>query len=554
MVELLTPLAVIFIVSAAFLVVANRFSIPAIPVFILAGLAVGPFIPQGATVELARWGVAFLVFAFGVDVEPHRFRSVARASEHVSLVQLVLIGGLAYGCGLLFGLDPLNALYVGAAAALSSSLVGRELAIAEIRQNLVHGRLVSSIHFVQDLFAVVLILALSAATFTLDGIAAQLGFGVIVLLGAAFVRVYLFELLMRLSGDSGELIVLTGIGILVGFISAAELLGISIVIGAFAAGLAIPREFSGTLALQSGIESFEDFFTAIFFVTVGSLVTVPSVTATLLATVLFGLIVVVKPLVTTALLLREGYEPRTAALTSFGLDQVSEFTLILVIEALVLGRISSVVFEAVILVAAASMITSTLTRQYEEDLAQWLLRRLPFRSLQRQSENQSNVDATLHDHVIVVGYGRLGRLIARICAEEDQSILVIEHDPERMERVEDTHDQYVFGDAMSRRTWDRARVEEAKLILSTVPQSQLSERILELDTEADRILRANSVGEATTLLEAGADYVNVPDHLASERLVETLREALSGESIPDSSIADAELRLPPVSERTATDN
>lgn len=458
MVELLGPLAAIFIVAAVFLVIANQFSIPAIPVYIIVGLGVSPFIPEGTTLELAQWGIAFLVFAFSVDIEPHRFRAVAEASEHVSLVQVLLVGSLGYGGSLLLGLDQINALYVSSAAALSSSLVGRELVVSEIRQNLVYGRLVASIHFIQDLLAIVLILVLSATAFTLDGVALQLGYGVIILLVAAFVRVYLFEYLIRLSGDSDELIILTGLALLIGFISLSELVGISIVVGAFAAGLAITRDFSSNLALLSGIESFEDFFAAIFFVTIGSLVAVPSVEATLLAAVLFGLIVVVKPIVTTILLLREGYEPRTAVLTSFGLDQVSEFALILVIQALILGRIQPVVFEAIILVAAASMITSTLTRQYEEEFYHRLTQILPLRTLQRQQAARSNVDPALRDHVIVVGYGRLGRLIAQICVDEEQPVLVIEHDPERMTLVEETHDQYVFGDAMSDRTWQKARV------------------------------------------------------------------------------------------------
>lgn len=267
MVELLVPLAVLFIVAGGFLLFATRLSIPAIPIYIIVGLLISPFLGEGTTLELAQWGIAFLVFTFGVDVEPHQFWSVAHESTHISAVQVLLVGGLTYGVGLLLGVEPLNALYFSSAAALSSSLVGRELAESEIRQNLVHGRLIASIHFIQDLLAVVLLLVLSATTFTPDGIALKLGYGVMILLAAVLVRVYLFELLIRLSGDSDELIILTGIGILVGFISLAELVNVSIAVGAFAAGLAIARDFSNNLALLTGLESFEDFFAAIFFVT-----------------------------------------------------------------------------------------------------------------------------------------------------------------------------------------------------------------------------------------------------------------------------------------------
>lgn len=527
MVELLVPLAILFIVAGGFLILANQLSIPAIPVYIIVGLLISPFIEEGTTLELAQWGIAFLVFTFGIDIEPHRFRSVAHESTHISAVQVLLVGGLTYGVGLLLGVEPLNALYFSSAAALSSSLVGRELSVNEIRQNLVHSRLISSIHFIQDLLAVVLLLVLSAAAFTPDGIALKLGYGVMILLAAVLVRVYLFDLLIRLSGDSDELIILTGIGILVGFISLAELVNVSIAVGAFAAGLAIARDFSNNLALLTGLESFEDFFATIFFVTVGSLVAIPSARAALLAIALFGAIVILKPLITTALLLWEGYEPRTAVLTSSGLDQVSEFALIIVIQALILERIQPAVFEAIALVAAATMVTSTLTRQYEEELYQFLSRLLPLRSFRQQRDDRSSVESTLQDHVIVVGYGRLGTIIAETCREQGMPVLVVEHDPEQLQLVKENYDQYVFGDAMSETTWRRATVKTARLVISTVPQRRLSERILAIDTEADVILRAADTNEAVSLLDGGADYVIVSDYLASERLLEKIRQVLS---------------------------
>ncbi|MFC4989337.1 cation:proton antiporter [Saliphagus infecundisoli] len=526
MVELLAPLAAIFIGAALFLIVAIRVGIPAVPVYIVVGLVLAPFIPQGTTLELAQWGIAFLVFTFGVDVEPGRFRAVARDSEHVAALQILLIGTLVFGLGLVVGLDALNAVYFASAAALSSSLVGRELAAHDIRRNLVQGRLISSIHFAQDLFAVVLILTLSADVFTPDGIALKLGYGVVILLVAVLVRVYLFDILVSLSGDSDELIILTGVALLLGFISLAELTGISIVIGAFAAGLAITQEFPNKLALEAGLESFDDFFAAIFFVTIGSLITIPTPRALLLAGVLSLVIVVLKPLVTIFALLYQGYETRTASLTSFGLDQVSEFALIIAIQALILERIQPDVFEAIILVAALTMITSTATRQFSEPLYRSLRRILPLESTHSKLNSRSSVDPSLQDHVIIVGYGRLGTLAARICNDEDQPIVVIDHDPVRHE-LATTHENHIFGDAVIEETWQRANADDARLILSTVPDSRVSTRILELEAKADVILRSDRIDEADELLEAGADYVIVPDFLASEQLLEKVQTVLT---------------------------
>ena len=149
MVELLTPLALIFIASVPPLIVAKHFDVPSIPVYILVGLVIAPFIGQEQTLGLAQLGIAFLVFVFGVHVEPERIGAVARDSEHVAAVQLLAIGAVGAGLGLAFGFDGLNAAYLGIAAALSSSLVGRELLNDDLHLDLVHSRLTQSVHFVQ---------------------------------------------------------------------------------------------------------------------------------------------------------------------------------------------------------------------------------------------------------------------------------------------------------------------------------------------------------------------------------------------------------------------
>ncbi len=105
----------------------------------------------------------------------------------------------------------------------------------------------------------------------------------------------------------------------------------------------------------NGIQSIRDFFVAIFFVTIGALVVVPFVELGGLSpsrrALVAGLVVltaVVKPAVTTAILIARGYEARSATLASLNTDQVSEFALIIVIQALTLEALSPAIFDAII--------------------------------------------------------------------------------------------------------------------------------------------------------------------------------------------------------------
>ena len=532
--ELIEPLAIVFITAAVVLLIATRYPFPSVPLYILVGIGVSPLIAPGITLELAQLGIAFLVFVFGVHAEPSRFLTVTRDSEHVAAVQILVVGVTGFVIALLLGLDQLSAAYFATAAALSSSLVGRELAEGEIRLNLIHGRLTESIHFVQDLFAVGIILVLGATVYTLDGVALQLGYGVLMLMVAILIRIYLFDVFVTLSGDSDELIMLTGIGLLIGFLALAEAFELSIVVGAFAAGISITQEFEYNVALLSALESIENFFTAIFFVTLGSLVVAPSTEVLAMAVVLVFGIVFVKPIVTIWALVYQGYDTRSAALTSFSLDQISEFALILAISGLLAGQISQSLFDAILLAAAATMITSTLTYTYEDELYRLIERTGIFGATRERTRARSALPKEpLENHVIVIGYGKLGSSIVAVCRELDKPVVVVENDPDRFELAREYHDVCVFGDAMSDVVWEFLDAERADLVVSTPPQRSLSEYVLSVETDADVILRADDTATAVELIDAGATYVNVTDFLASEQFGETLSRLITAETSPE---------------------
>lgn len=525
MVDLLTTLAFVFISAGAFLLVANHFSLSSVPFYILAGIVIGTggFIDQSELLELAQWGIAFLVFVFGVSLDFGSLGAVIRDGEIMTGVQILLIGPASFAIGILLGFGPLDALYFSVAATLSSTIVGTGLRKADIRDNLVHGRLAKSVHFLQDILAVVLILVLSTEAFMVDNVAMKLGYGVMLLAVAGIVHRYLFDQLSRLSEGSQELLLMTSISILIGFIAFAEFIGLSIVVGAFAAGLAVKRDASN-LGMLNGIESIKDFFAAIFFVTIGALVSTPTVEVLVVSLTLIVLTALVKPLVMIFTLLWEGYDARTASLTSLSLDQVSEFALFMAIGALIEGAISTTLFDAIILAAGVTMITSAYTKRHDHQLYDRLLHRFVGRAHTEKIDERSRIDSP-NDHIIIVGFGRQGRRIAHACKEADRTCVVIENDPTLLDPLAEQCDNYVFGDAMGSYTWEKAGIDDARLVISTINQRPVSERILQFDT-GDVILRADDAGDARALLDRGALYVAVPDVLASDQLVERVAEVI----------------------------
>ncbi|TYT61317.1 cation:proton antiporter [Natrialba swarupiae] len=535
--QLVITLAVVFVTAGLLSLVANHFGLSPIPFYIIAGLIAGTFesVTQAEIIVLAQWGIAFLVFVFAIRIDFGDLESVLRDAEIAAVTQLIVVAPIALGIGYLFAVslgvsDPLrNAVYFTTAVVLSSSLVGGVVLGSEIRDNLVHGRLASSIHFFDDLVAIGLLLILSTEVVTADAIAAQIGYGVLFVVAGLLIYRHGFPILVRLSEGDGELVLVGSISILIAFIAGAEFVGLSIVVGAFAAGVAIRSDGTQSLEVRNGIDAITDFFVAIFFVTVGALVAIPSIEVLVMASTLAVLVLVMNPIVHVLSFVYEGYDARTAFLAGSSLNQVSEFALIIAIQALLMGTIADAVFDAIILAAAATMVLTFLGRRVEDTVYEYVVARIFRRRRTRKVDDRSNV-SDLADHVVVVGYGRIGRRIVETLEELGQPYVVIENDPVLWDELNAECRNYVLGDALAVYPWEKAQLADATLVCSTVDHRPLSETVLDLETDADVLLRAESADEAGELLEAGATHVAVPNVLAGEQLVSTVEELAAGET------------------------
>ncbi|MEY7849494.1 cation:proton antiporter [Natrarchaeobius sp. A-rgal3] len=535
--QLVVTLAVVFVTAGLLSLIANHFGLSPIPFYIIAGMIAGTFesVTQGEIVVLAQWGIAFLVFVFAIRVDFGDLESVLRDAEIAAVTQLVVVAPIALGIGYLFAIgldvsDPLrNAVYFTTAVVLSSSLVGGVLLRSEIRENLVHGRLASSIHFFDDLVAIALLLILSTEVVTADAIARQIGYGVLFVVAGLLIYRHGFPILVRLADGDGELVLVGSISILIAFIAAAEYVGLSIVVGAFAAGVAIRSDGTQALEVRNGIDAITDFFVAIFFVTVGALVAIPSLEVLVIASTLTVLVLVLNPIVHVLSFVYEGYDARTAFLAGSSLNQVSEFALVIAIQALLMETIAVPIFDAIILAAAATMVLTFLGRRTEDAVYEHVVARL-FRSQRTRKVDDRSSVTDLEDHVVVVGYGRIGRRIVETLEELDHPYVVIENDPVLWDELNAECRNYVLGDALSGYPWEKAQVSDGALVCSTVDHRPLSEIVLGLETDADVLLRTESADEASELLKAGATHVAVPNVLAGEQLVTVVEELATGET------------------------
>ncbi|MFB6175448.1 MAG: cation:proton antiporter [Candidatus Nanohalobium sp.] len=521
--EILLLLTAVFAVSSVLILVLEEFSHPYLPAYIAAGLMIGHFVNPSSFYLIAEIGIAFLVFIFGLKLEPERLRSVAKDSQAMTTVQVTFVGLFTYISGLLIGLNPLNSLYLSMTAALSSSLIGMQLIHKEIEIDLLHGKLAESTQLVQDIIAIVVVITLNSIYSNSNTIFMHALMGLGLLGTAGFIRKFIFADIAESIDEDRELMVMTSLGFLTGYIAIAQVIGLSTVVGAFAAGIAISK-FPYNIEVVDTIEPLKDFFSLLFFVSLGALIVYPSLEAVLIAAVLLFFSQLVKPVMAITLLIRQGYDKRTAHLAGFNIDQISEFALIIAIQAYIGGLLNPEVFQGIILAASASFLISSYTSRHGEQIHKNLKWFEPFKPSNRKIKKKSQVGG-LEDHVILVGYDTQAKIIAEALKEEDADFVVIENNPDRINEAMENENNYIFGDAMDESTWEKANLDKASVVISTVPVNKVSRKILGEASDTDVSVRVSRMRDAKKFVDDSV-YVEVPDLLASERLADHIRGVL----------------------------
>ncbi len=504
--ELISTLTAIFVAASVTLLIFDRFDHPAIPAYIIAGLSVGYFIDTQSLLDLAQIGIAFLVFIFGLKFDPKRLKDEAKTSLNATTAQILFTSLIAYSASYALSYSSFDSAVFAIAAGLSSSLIGLELAEKEIQFELLHGRIAESMHMIQDIVGLLILGVIFASS--IENAAFSLGITVGMMAFALVLREFAFDFIAEQADFSSELMMLSGLTALVGFISLTQFFEIPMAIGAFAAGLTAAK-FPHNMELLDTMGSIKDFFSAVFFVALGALVTLPSLNILGLAALLVFFTSFVNPYASYKALRLQGYDARTSMLSSFPLDQISEITLIIAIQASILGLLSDGMFQAVLLAAVVSMMISSYTKKYEEELYQLL-----------KPEKKAGKPLDLEDHVIIVGHHIQGKRILEHLQQEGVKVAVIDNDPEKVSEVREKNIPAIYGDIMDQKTWIEANYTEAKLVVSTVPSRKVSEKILSLERPDDKIVRASDPWEAVEHMENGALHAVVPDIAASELLID----------------------------------
>ncbi|HEX7196350.1 MAG TPA: cation:proton antiporter [Candidatus Limnocylindria bacterium] len=524
--------------------VAHRLRMPPMLGYIAAGMVVGPFTPgfvadREEVLALADVGVALLMFSIGLQFSLAELRSVgARILAGVPL-QVALTMAIGTATGLALGWELIEALFIGGAVAVCSTVVLVKVAGEATLHTTAHGRIALGVSIVQDLVTVVLVVALSAlgsaeeesATSLALAVLLALGFVAVTLLGGSRILPPILAFVAGLR--SRELFVIAVAVIAVGTAFAAGALGVSIALGAFVAGLAL-ADSDLTASVLGEIVPLRELFSTFFFVSIGILLQPAAILAAWpIVLALLAIITLGKALPVAALAIVDGQRTSTALRAGALIGQSGEFSFVLASAGLAVGAVAPENFS----LAMGAVVISIVTAEPLLVAARRFGTRFD-RTTQGAPLPGDEPAAALRRHAVILGYGRVGRSVARVLESRGFGWVAIDGDYGVAREARLAGAAIIYGEAGAPSVLDQARLTEAHAIIVSIPDALATRQAVQYarlrNPRIEIVARAHSDAEGEDLRRLGVARVVVAERELGNELI---RHALRRFGVSDREVA-----------------
>jgi CPA2 family monovalent cation:H+ antiporter-2 len=492
---------VVFLAAAGVVVpLFNRLKISPVLGFLAAGVLLGPdglarladtapwlswlTISDATQIRsLSELGVAFLLFMIGLELSWERLRAMRKLVFGLGLTQVAVCTVALAAVFVSMGQPLVSAAVLGMGLALSSTAVVMPVMAERGRIKTTAGRATFSILLAQDLavapilITVTVLAALAAsgvgsddfdpavlgpALFTL--IPAAIGLALLVVLGRLVLRP-MFRSVARAKakGQGQEMFIAASLLVVVGAGLAAQVAGLSMSLGALIAGLLL-AETEFRREVEISIEPFKGLLLGVFFVGVGIGLDLDAVAADPVA--VFGLaamLTLLKAGLIYAAARFWGLNNRTAIETALVLGPAGEFAFVILGAGLVEGIASPAFTQTVLIAATISMFTVPLMALIADRLLKRVVPVVP----ELPPEALAPPSAT-SGQVLIVGFGRVGRLVGEMLTEHGQAFLAIDANPSTVAKGRAEGANVFYGDAGRTEMLERCGIDTARAVVVTM--------------------------------------------------------------------------------------
>lgn len=522
--SIFAEIGIIIAIAAGVSIVMRFLRQPLLIGYIITGLIVGPYVlgivASYETIQmLGEVGIALLLFIVGLNLSPRILREVGTISLITGLGQIVFTALLGFGIATLLGFGPVAAWYIAIGLTFSSTIIVLKLLADKDDMEKMYAKISMGLLLFQDIVAMIVLIV--ASSLSADA-STQGVWGAVLLVVKGFVFASIFLLIStrllpklgRFFAQSQEMLFMFSIGWGLGVAVLFNWLGLSLEVGSLIAGVTLAAS-PYHHEIGSRLRPLRDFFIVLFFVFLGTQMTVGNIGSLIIPAIIFTLFVLIgNPLIMMILMGILGYRKRTSFLTGLTVAQISEFSLILAALGFRAGQISSDILSLITTVGIITIAASTYLIMYAEEIYKFFEPALSlFERKQTRPENKRlpKID------VLLFGCNRIGFEFVDMFRSEKIPFIVVDYNPQTIEHLKKEKIQCRYGDAEDIDFIEEIKPQRAKMVVSTIPDAQtnktLVEKLRSLHFDGVIIVIAHDVDDARFLYVHGASYVIMPHFL-----------------------------------------
>ena len=311
-----------------------------------------------------------------------------------------------------------------------------------------------------------------------------------------------------------------------GIASLFSVIGLSAEVGALIAGVALSIS-PYSREISSRLKPLRDFFVVMFFISLGTRIYPTHLIKLAPAIVVFSLIaIIIKPLIVTVVSQYFRYSKKTAFMSGLSLAQISEFSMIIALLGYEMGHISEGTMEIITVAGVLTISISTYLITYSEKIYIKIARYIDFF---RSRKVKNEVCFINNYNVILFGCNRVGYDFIKVFKELGNEFLAVDFDPDIVKSVRQGGVNCMYGDAEDAEFLDDICVDQAKLIVSTIPDFETNmfivSKVRPKNPDVLLIMISYKIDEAISLYEQGASYVILPHFISGEFAANLAKEA-----------------------------
>ncbi|HEX6791529.1 MAG TPA: cation:proton antiporter [Candidatus Krumholzibacteria bacterium] len=521
---LLRDIFIIFGVAVAVAFLCHRLRIPTVVGLIVAGVIAGPYglglvHDTHAVEQLAEIGVIFLLFTIGLEFSIESIARVKRLFFLGGPLQVITTAVPLFLLSRAGGLDVQASILVGLLGTLSSTAIILRLLQARSELASPQGKGTMAVLIFQDIAFVPMMLAIPFLAGHVQGAPwLQILLLVVKALGIwLFIWLVAPRMVPRMLGaiartGSNELFLLS-IGVICFAVAfATSLMGLSLALGAFLAGLILSDSEHSHRTLEN-VLPFRDVFSSFFFVSIGMLLDSRYVldNAALLAGLTLS-VILIKAFATTAVMQLIGLPYRVSALTGLALAQTGEFSLLVLAAGLAAGVIDTDQYQLILAVCLFSMVAAPFIVAVKHRVADFIAR-MPMPTAIREGRYfiEAEPDPRLQDHIVIAGYGVIGAMVGHSAKLCNIPYDTIEIDYSIVQEQGRRGVPIFYGDATQEASQLKANVPGAKVFVVAIPDPLGAARAIavarRLNPEVHIVARVRYVRDMTRLYQLGANVI-----------------------------------------------